>query len=78
MNALHITKAIEPKIGPFYTRPYQVPYSERFVEALYAQIRSEAVLCFPRDMGGVAQYVDSTDMLDRPVRCHKLAILYET
>ncbi len=48
-----------------------------FIEALYSKINSEAVLNLPRHVGGIAQYVDSTDILDRINRCKQLSVLYE-
>jgi Domain of unknown function (DUF4037) len=76
-NHLGVTEYIEPTIGHFYSRPYQVLHSERFAEALYSKIDSEAVLSLPRHVGGIAQYVDSTDVLDRIDRCKQLKVLYE-
>lgn len=76
-NTLNITERIEPEIGLFHSRPYQVLHSEQFVEALYSKINSKAVLNLPRHVGGIAQYVNSTDVLDRINRCKQLKVLYE-
>ncbi len=76
-NELAVTNQVKPQISDFHTRPYRVPQSSRFVDALYAQISSKAVKALPQDVGGVAQYVNSTDILDRPHRCKKLRGVYE-
>jgi hypothetical protein len=75
-NALGLTPFIEPKVSSFFNRSYQVPHADRFVEALHAAIQSEEVKDLPRDLGGVAQFVDSTDLLSNPHLCRKFGLLY--
>ncbi len=75
-NALGLTPAIEPEISLFYNRPYQVPHAARFVEALRAAIQSPQVQALPKDVGGVAQFVDSTDLLSDAHLCRKLGVVY--
>lgn len=75
-NDLGITETIEPEVAPFHNRPYQVLHSERYVDAIYAKIASETVMKLPKNLGGVAQFVDSTDVLDRIGRCKRLGLLY--
>lgn len=77
-NNLGLTKHVEPEIRRFHSRPYRVLHSERFVEALYGTIRSEAVLRLPRNLGGVAQFLNSTETLDWVERCRRLEVLYCT
>ncbi len=76
-NELGIAESVEPKIWQFHNRPYQVPHSARFVDALYARIESESVRRLPKHVGGVSQFVDSTDVLDRVPRCRQLWLLYQ-
>jgi hypothetical protein len=76
-NALELTSFVEPTISPFHTRPYLVPHSGRFVEALQGTIESEAVRSLPRHLGAVWQFADSTDILSRAHRCRTLANIYE-
>ena len=75
-NALRLTPQITPEITPFYGRPYQVPHAARFCDALYAEITSAVVLAWPRDVGGVAQFVNSTDVLEHVSRCRALGVIY--
>jgi hypothetical protein len=75
-NTLGLTPTIEPEISPFFNRPYQVPHTARFVEALHAAIQSPQVRALPQDVGGVSQFVDSTDLLSDPHLCRKLGVVY--
>ena len=75
-NALSLTDFIEPGIFPFFDRPYQVPHSERFVNALHERIASDTVRNLPDHIGAVAQFVDSTNVLDVIERCQQLDVLY--
>lgn len=75
-NRLGLTPAIEPQISPFFNRPYQVPHTARFVDALHAQIQSAPVRHLPRDIGSVGQFVNSTDILSDPQVCQKLKSIY--
>jgi len=76
-NNLGITEQIEPKISGFHTRPYNVPHTDRFVQALYSKIKSEKIRRLPKYVGAVSQFVDSTDILDWKERCGQLAVIYE-
>lgn len=75
-NELGITPALDTNLVPFHSRPYLVPQSESFVEALRAAIQSPEVRNLPPYVGGVDQYVDSTDILDVPTRSRALGVLY--
>jgi hypothetical protein len=63
-NALGITETVEPRLAPFFGRPYQVPHAQRYVQALRARIESPRVLALPPYVGAVDQFTDSTDVLD--------------
>ena len=76
-NELGLTEHLEPQVSLFHSRSYQVPHSGRFVDAIYSEISTEAVLSLPQHLGGIAQYVDSTDVLDRTGRCKRLVGLYK-
>ena len=76
-NALGVTEPVEAGIWPFHDRPYQVPHSARFVDALRAGIESESVRELPEHVGAVSQFVDSTDVLDYLPTCRRLRALYQ-
>lgn len=75
-NDLGITESVEPEISEFHERPYQVLHSDRFVQALLAQIKSDTVRNLP-PAGAAWQFADSTDVLDELPLCKKLRALYE-
>ena len=76
-NALEITDFIEPEVAPFHERPYLVPHAARFVAALHASISADTVRRLPLHTGAVAQFVDSTDILDAIEMCSRMRIMYE-
>jgi len=75
-NALALTPPIEPRVGQFHGRPFQVPHADRFGEALEAAIESPDVRALPRGVGAVWQFVHSTDVLDYIPRPGALAPVY--
>jgi hypothetical protein len=71
-NALAITAPVAPELSSFHQRPFQVLHSGRFVEALRQAITDTAVLALPEHLGGIDQFVDSTDVLSYPERAREL------
>jgi hypothetical protein len=61
-NNLSITEYIEPKITWFHDRPYKVPQSDRFVQALLGKVQSSRLKSLKRPIGSVNQFTDSTDI----------------
>ncbi|MEA3326838.1 MAG: DUF4037 domain-containing protein [Chloroflexota bacterium] len=76
-NKLSITPKISPKVSDFHGRPFQVPHSSRFVEALLSQIQDPSVKALPPDLGSVDQVVNNVDVLEHPTRCKKLGVLFD-
>jgi hypothetical protein len=77
-NALGITAEVEePTVRPFHTRPFRVLMAERFVAACLAAVDDEWLRSLPL-IGGVDQFVDSTDVLERPAAARRLRDLYGT
>jgi hypothetical protein len=60
-NALGITEPLSPEVSPYYDRPFVVIHGDRFVDAIRAQIESDEVRALPEHLGGVDQFIDSTD-----------------
>ena len=75
-NSLGITPSIEGRVAMFFDRPYLVPHSGRFTEALHEVIQSDVIRSLPRHVGGVDQFVDSTDILSNIQLCKALAAIY--
>ncbi len=76
-NDLGITSALPTQASPFHGRPYQVIHGDVFSAALHAQITDEAVKRLPPTLGGVDEYIHSTDVLSYPERYRKLPALYK-
>jgi len=60
-NALGITEPLSVQATPFYERPFLVIWGERFAAAIRQAIHDPQVLALPEHLGGVDQYIDSTD-----------------
>ena len=75
-NALGLTADLDPGVSPFYGRPFLVLHAERFAEALHAQIQDPEVRALPKYLGGIDQFVDSTDVLSSPPQAGKVKRLY--
>jgi hypothetical protein len=61
-NNLSVTEYIEPKIANFHDRPYAVPQSDRYVQALLRKVQSPRLKSLIRPIGSVNQFTDSTDI----------------
>jgi hypothetical protein len=75
-NALGITDTLPSKVSPFWGRPFQVIHADQFAAAIRAAIRDEQVRALPAHLGGIDQWVDSTDVLDEPDRFAGLRATY--
>ena len=62
-------------VSPFFDRPYLVIGADRFVGQIRAAI-TELELCDLPPVGSVNQFADSTDILEWPERCRRLATVY--
>lgn len=71
-NALGLAEPVDPARRPFFDRPYPVVDAARFAAALRAHIRDADLAALPL-IGGIDQYVDSTDVLMRPELTRRLA-----
>ena len=63
-NTLGLTAWVDPTPRPFFGRPFQVMFGGRFAEALMATITDPEVLALPAHLGGLDQYIDSTDAMN--------------
>lgn len=64
-GALGVIGPVEARMSFFHGRPYRVPVSGRFVDALRGAIQSPEVRSWPAHTGAPDQLADSTDVLDR-------------
>jgi hypothetical protein len=75
-NGLHITPLLEFEISNFHERPYLVPHSGKFVDALRDAIQDKTVRALPPRIGSINQFIDSTDVGDDVQLCQRLKGIY--
>lgn len=75
-NQLGITEPLPVKVSRFHERPFFVIQAEQFAEAIRAAITNEKVLALPPSIGGIDQFVDSTDVLSYPDWFERFRPLY--
>jgi hypothetical protein len=76
-NDLGITEPMESKVSPFHNRPFLIIRADDFAEAIYDTIQDKEVLSLPKFLGGVDQFVNSTDVLSKPKRYPKLRNMFD-
>lgn len=76
-NQLKVTPRITLEISPFHERPFLVPHSSRFVEALLAQITDSTIKTLPPHVGSIDQFVDNIDVLTNVNSFGCLRALYQ-
>jgi hypothetical protein len=74
-NAAGVTSPVDEASRHFYDRPFRVLGSGRFVTACLEQVAGERLRALPL-VGGIDQFVDSTDLLAYPRTFEKLAETY--
>jgi hypothetical protein len=62
-NDLGLAPAVDPTVRLFHDRPFRVLDADRFGTALRSAITDADVLALPPQVGGVDQFIDSTDVL---------------
>lgn len=75
-NALGRTEPVDEAVRQFFDRPAMVLGAGRFVEACLAAVQ-DPWLQDLKQVGGIDQFVDSTDVLSDPTTYKRLATIYE-
>ena len=75
-NARELVESVELRIASFHERPYLVPHSGRFVDALRGAIRDPDVLALPEHVGSLDQFIDSTEVDDETERFREVGSLF--
>jgi hypothetical protein len=65
-NSLGITRPVEVKISPYFSRPFIVIHADRFVKATLESIKDLEVKAIKTLTGSVDQFSDNTDFLTDP------------
>jgi len=76
LNALGVTEHVDPTTRLFYTRPFKVLSSRRFVDACLARVSDEWLRSLPL-IGAVDQWSDSTDVLSDPALPRRFGAAYD-
>ena len=74
-NDLGVTPPVDPAPRPFFGRPFQVLFADRFAAALRNAIQDETLRSLPA-IGGVDQFVDCTDLTEEPALTARLRPVY--
>jgi len=74
-NATGLTAPLDPATRPYHTRPGRVLMADRFTAACLATVDDPALRALP-PVGAIDQIADSTDVLESPVLCRRLAAIY--
>jgi hypothetical protein len=74
-NTLDLTVPIEPRVSPYFGRPFRVIRAYRFMEALRKTLATP-LLEKVATIGSVDQFADSTDVTTHPDRMRLLASIY--
>jgi hypothetical protein len=77
-NDLSLADRVEPTVRPFHDRPFRVLAADRFANATNRAITDPEVLALPPHIGGVDQFVDSTDVLGAADRARAVATALHT
>jgi hypothetical protein len=75
-NALGLTEPVDATVGLFYTRPFRVLGSSRFVEACLERVSDPWLRALPL-VGAIDQLIDSTDVLSYPGVARQARAFYE-
>jgi hypothetical protein len=75
-NSLGITPPLPTEVVPFHTRPYLVPHSEAYFNALRDALQDEAVRQLPAHLGSINLFIDSTDILSGNAFTEPLKAMY--
>ncbi|MFW9799485.1 MAG: hypothetical protein ACFFD9_03565, partial [Candidatus Thorarchaeota archaeon] len=76
-NDLGITNRLNTKVSQFHGRPFLIIQANDFANAILASIDDDGVKALPKYLGGIDQFVDSTDVLAYPACYRLLMAIYE-
>jgi hypothetical protein len=75
-NDLGITEPLATQASQFHGRPFLVIDAGRLADAIRDQVQDERVRRLPDAVGSVNQFVDSTDVLERPLLRRQMRAVY--
>jgi hypothetical protein len=75
-NALAITESIETTTRPFFERPYQVIFANRFDAAIREQIQNDELRALPSRLPAVDQLTDLAGATRSPILTGRMRAIY--
>jgi hypothetical protein len=63
-NAMNLSGWVDPEARSFFSRPFQVMFGGRFARALMTSVADSTIRELPPFLGGIDQYIDSTDAMN--------------
>ena len=76
-NDLGITKPLLAKATQFHNRPFMIIQAGDYAEAIQNEIKDDEVKILPAYLGGIDQYVDSTDILGYANKFRRFWSMYQ-
>ena len=76
-NELGITGSLTTEVSPFHNRPFMIIHADNFADTIHTEIRDEEVKRLPKYLGGIDQYVDSTDVLSYTEKFRRFWSMYQ-
>ncbi|MFX1273176.1 MAG: DUF4037 domain-containing protein, partial [Promethearchaeota archaeon] len=76
-NELGITETLKTQVSPFHNRPFMIIQADDFADAIHAKIEDDEVKRLPKYLGGIDQYVDSTDVLSYTEKFRRFWSMYQ-
>ena len=76
-NDLGITDSLTTKMSQFYNRPFLIIRADKFADAIHDKIEDEEVKQLPKYLGGINQYVDSTEVLSYTEKFRRFWSMYQ-
>jgi hypothetical protein len=75
-NALGITEPLDPRVRPFFGRPYRVIFAARFDAAIREKIEDERIRALPSRLPAVDQLADLAGATRSPILTGRLRRIY--
>jgi len=76
-NDLGITDSLTTEVSQYYNRPFMIIRADKFADAIHAKIVDEEVKQLPKYLGGIDQYVDSTEVLSFTEKFRRFWSMYQ-
>jgi hypothetical protein len=76
-NELGITEPLKAEVSRFHNRPFMIIQADGFADAIHAKIEDDEVKRLPKHLGGIDQYVDSTDVLSYTEKFRRFWSMYQ-